>query len=104
MILMRIRMFILAALCNIGSYSFQALELVYGFIVENILDLFTCISEGLYSYFYSHREAFSNKVQDKRSRTTYVRDGYGRRYRKVSPATKEFHAINYRPFLRRYLR
>ena len=104
MIPMRIRMFILTALCNLGSYSLQALELIYYFIADGILDLFTGITEGMYSFFFSHREAFRYKTKDKWSRTTYVKDGYGRRYRKVSPATKKFYAINYRPIFRRYFR
>ena len=104
MIPMRIRMFVIAALCNLFSYTRQALEIAYDCIVEEILDILTIIAEGMYSFSYSHLEAFRDRIQDKRSRTTYIRDGYGRRYRKVSPATKEFNAINYRPFLRRYLR
>ena len=104
MIPMRIRMFISALLHNIISYSFQVLEYTYEFLVDWILDIFLMITEGMYSFSYSHLAAFRDMVKDKRSRTSYVRDGYGRRYRKVLPASREFNAINYRPFLRRILR
>ena len=98
MIPMRIRMFLIAVLCNLFSYALQTLEIAYECVVEDILDILTMITEGMYSFFYSHLEAFRDKIKDKRSRITYVKDGYGRRYRKVSPATKEFNAINYSVF------
>lgn len=104
MIPMRIRMFFFAAIYNLFSYTFQILESIYQIFAEMILDLLTEMSEGLYSFFYSHHEAFREKIQDKRSRTSYIRDGYGRRYKVVSPATKKFYAVNYIPILRRRLR
>ena len=104
MIPMRIRMFFLAAMHNLLSYSIQALELSYYLFIDITLDSLTYTSEGLYSFFFSHYEAFKAKEQDKRSRTSYIRDGYGRRYKVVSPATKKFYAVNYIPILRRRLR
>lgn len=104
MIPMRIRMFFFAAIYNLFSYTFQILESIYQIFAEMILDLLTEMSEGLYSFFYSHHEAFRAKIQDKTSRTSYIRDGYGRRYKVVSPATKKFYAVNYIPILRRRLR
>ena len=104
MIPMRIRIFFSTLIHNLFSYTFQFLELMYDEIVDFLLTIFSDLFEELYSFFYSHNKAFEMKVQDKRQRTTYVKDGYGRRHKIVTPATRKFYPHQFIPVLRRYLR
>ncbi len=100
MLPMRIKIRFLAILHNLLSYSIQFLQGLCSVSIDIVLDLFTDILESLYTFFYSHREAHRRRVEDRKERTSYIRDGYGKRYKIVSPRTKNFYACNYRPLLR----
>ena len=104
MIPMRIRIFFSTLIHNLLSYTLQSLEFVYEGMIDFVLTIFSDLFEGLYSFFFSHHKAFEMKVQDKRKRTSYVKDGYGRRHKIVTPATRKFYPHEFIPVLRRYFR
>ena len=104
MIPMRIRIFFSTLICNLFSYTLQFLEIIYEETVDFILTIISDIFEDLYSFFFSHQKAFEMRVQDKRQRTSYVRDGYGRRHKVVIPATRRFYPHEFIPILKRYFR
>ena len=94
----RTKMWLLTRLYNLGSYSAQFIVELYFMIVDCTLSLLLSFSEGLYSFSYSHYRALDEKENDRRSRTSYTRDGYGRRFKIEAPGTRHFDPINYRPF------
>jgi len=95
-------MFLSAAIHNLFSYSFQGLGFIYDATVIGILRISMDLSEMVYTFLFSHYGEFKDKAQDKRSRTTYIRDGYGRRYKKVSPSSMKYDPARYRPYVKRY--
>ncbi|MDY0224665.1 MAG: hypothetical protein RBR05_04640 [Candidatus Methanomethylophilaceae archaeon] len=104
MIPSRFRTVLSVVLHNLASYSHQAIQRFVqastGFVLQALSD----ISELSYSFFCSHCEAYKRKIADRASRTSYIKDINGMRRKVVSPPTREFRAINYRPPLRRLFR
>ncbi len=97
---MRTKMWIISRLHNLCSYFAQGVIEFVTASIECFYSTLEEISKGFYSFSYSHHRSWCERNMDRKTRTSYIRDGYGRRYKVMSPKTKSFDPINYRPFFR----
>lgn len=94
---MRYKMKFQAMFCNMFSYGYQAASYLYSEIKCEILYSLLVLGEKLYSFGYSHYNSYINKVEDQRTHTQYLKDGYGRRHRIFRRPSSFYDPINYQP-------
>ena len=104
MIRIRLKMRLKAIFFNLLGYLIDFFLGLSRCLLSIIYDTLYSISRSFYSYSYSHHYAFEDKMRDLRSRTFYFRDEYGRRHKKILPASKSFDPIFYIPPILRHRR